>query len=106
MIYDVREISAQQLCYDANSANDACCLCTWSCTSFLASSGTEQPQDACGLVRSSTYYHNNGSNALPIVGSSIYTNSNCEDSNLGIVNFLPCSMESASLLNLLTSDFK
>ncbi len=89
VIYDVREISAQQLCYDANSANDACCLCTWSCTSFLASSGTEQPQDACGLVRSSTYYHNNGSNALPIVGSSIYTSSNCEDSNLGIVNFLP-----------------
>tara|TARA_B100000767_G_C19777477_1_gene543541 strand:+ start:3813 stop:8600 length:4788 start_codon:yes stop_codon:yes gene_type:complete len=89
VIYDVREIAAQQLCYDANSANDACCLCTWSCTAFIASTVTEQPQDACNLVRASIYYHNNGSNAVPIVGSSVYTSSNCEDSNLGIVNLLP-----------------
>jgi len=80
LIYDLRTIGAQQLCYDASSADDACCLCTWSCVSFSASSQAETSASACGSVLGNTYYHNNGSGSLPIVGSIVYTASNCEDS--------------------------
>ncbi|MCP4255594.1 MAG: hypothetical protein GY775_19745 [Candidatus Scalindua sp.] len=80
LIYDLRTIAAQQLCYDASSADDACCVCTWSCVSFSASSQAETAVSACGSVLGNTYYHNNGSGSLPIVGSIVYTASNCEDS--------------------------
>ena len=80
LIYDLRTIGAQQLCYDASSADDACCLCTWSCVSFSASSQAETSASACGSVLGNPYYHNNGSGSLPIVGSIVYTASNCEDS--------------------------
>ena len=89
VIYDLRTISAQQLCYDATSANDACCLCTWSCVSFAASSFRETSADACNAVAvGNTYYHNNGSGSLPIVGSIVYTNSTCENTNTGTPQFL------------------
>ena len=88
VIYDLRTISAQQLCYDATSAGDACCLCTWSCVSFSASSAIETASGVCNLVLGSTYYHNNGSGVLPIVGSIVYTNSTCEDAVAGIPDVL------------------
>ncbi len=88
VIYDLRTISAQQLCFDATSASDACCVCTWSCVSFVASSSRETAAEVCNLVLSNTYYHNNGSGLLPIVGSIVYTNSTCEDTLSGTPNVL------------------
>lgn len=86
IIYDVRSITAQQLCYDASDETDACCDCEWACVTFTASNRTEIETDVCNLVIGTTYYHNNGSGSLPIVGSIVYTSSNCEDSLTGTVN--------------------
>ena len=76
----------QQLCYDASSASDACCLCTWSCTAFDGSSKIETASQACALVVSSTYYHN-GSAAQPAIGDLVYTSSNCQDAVGGTVQY-------------------
>jgi hypothetical protein len=65
---------------------DACCDCEWACVTFTASNRTEIETDVCNLAISTTYYHNNGSGSLPIVGSIVYTSSNCEDSLTGTVN--------------------
>jgi len=86
IIYDLRTISLQQLCYDASSASDACCLCTWSCTAFDGSSKIETASQACALVVSSTYYHN-GSAAQPAIGDLVYTSSNCQDAIGGTVDY-------------------
>ena len=86
IIYDLRTISLQQLCYDSTSASDACCLCTWTCTTFSGSSLAETPGEACVLVVSSTYYHN-GSAAQPAIGDLVYTSSNCQDAISGTVNY-------------------
>lgn len=82
LIYDLRDIGAQQLCYDAGSATDACCNCTWSCTSFLGSNRNSNASEICQLIADSDYFHN-GSNAFPVVGNIVYTTSQCEDTNEG-----------------------
>jgi hypothetical protein len=87
VIYDLRDIGAQQLCYDSTSAIAACCTCTWSCVSFLASTSSVE-DSVCNTFINSTYYHNNGSGSLPVVGSVVYTSSNCEDTTTGLVNVL------------------
>jgi hypothetical protein len=86
LIYDLRTISAQQLCYDASSADDACCLCSWTCTSFSISSQAETAVDACPLVVGNTNYHS-GAAAQPAIGDVVYTSSNCQDALNGTVNY-------------------
>ncbi len=87
VIYDLRDIAAQQLCYDSTSAVAACCTCPWSCVSFLASTSSVE-DSVCDTFLNSTYYHNNGSGSLPVAGSIVYTSSNCEDATTGLVNVL------------------
>ena len=87
VIYDLRDIGAQQLCYDSTSAIAACCTCTWSCVSFSASTSSVE-DSVCNTFINSTYYHNNGSGSLPVAGSIVYTSSNCEDTTTGLVNVL------------------
>ncbi len=96
VIYDLRDIGAQQLCYDSASALAACCTCTWSCVSFSASTVSAE-DTVCGMVINSTYYHNNGSGSLPVFGSVVYTSSNCEDTTTGLVNVLPSGFYKISL---------
>ena len=86
LIYDLRTVSAQQLCYDASSADDACCLCTWTCTSFSISSQAETAADACPLIVGNTNYHS-GTAAQPAIGDVVYTSSNCQDALNGTVNY-------------------
>ena len=86
IIYDLRTITGQQLCYDADSATEACCDCNFTCTSFSISSFAESITEACNSLLTNTNYHN-GSAALPVVGDIIYTSSNCADSILGTVSY-------------------
>tara|TARA_Y100001937_G_scaffold127701_1_gene200774 strand:+ start:7152 stop:11987 length:4836 start_codon:yes stop_codon:yes gene_type:complete len=86
IIYDLRTVGTQQLCYDASSADDACCLCTWNCVAFSISPVGESAALVCSQVLSNTNYHN-GSGALPAIGDLVYTSSNCEDVISGTVNY-------------------
>jgi len=86
IIYDLRTIGTQRLCYDANDAADACCLCTWTCTAFSISSQVETAADVCALVVGNTNYHS-GTSAQPVIGDVVYTSSNCQDSLAGTVDY-------------------
>ena len=85
IIYDLRTITGQQLCYDSDSASEACCDCNFTCTSFSISSFAESITEACNSLLTNTNYHN-GSAALPAAGDIIYTSSNCADSITGTVS--------------------
>ena len=88
LIWDLREIGAQKLCYDASSASDACCTCTWPCVAFTAGDVAATHAEACQQPLSNTYYHN-GVNALPVVNDLVYSNSTCEGNNSGAASPLP-----------------
>jgi len=86
IIYDLRSITSQQLCYDADTLAEACCDCAFTCTSFSISSVAESSTEACTRAISNTNYHN-GSSALPAPGNLVYTSSNCADDLLGTVSY-------------------
>ena len=88
LIWDLRDIGAQKLCYDASSASDACCTCTWPCVGFAAGDVAATHAEACQQPLSNTYYHN-GVNALPVVNDLVYSNSTCEGNNSGAASPLP-----------------
>ena len=88
LIYDLRDLGVQQLCYDANAPVDACCACTWGCTSFVASRSSTNAADVCQLIPENVYYHN-GTATYPIVGSIVYTTSQCENLESGGGQTLP-----------------
>jgi len=82
LIWDLREIGAQKLCYDASSGANACCTCTWPCVGFAAGDVAATHVEACQQPLTNTYYHN-GVNALPVVNDLVYSNSTCEGNNTG-----------------------
>ena len=86
LIYDLRSITSQQLCYDATAVAEACCDCTFTCTAFSISSFADTSIEACTRAITNTNYHN-GSSALPAPGDLVYTSSNCADDLLGTVGY-------------------
>ena len=85
IIYDLRTITAQQLC-QAPTVADACCDCTFNCTSFGISSNANTQAEACALVVGNTNYHN-GTGSAPSAGDIVYTSSTCADSLAGTVSY-------------------
>ena len=85
IIYDLRTITAQQLC-QASTISDACCDCTFNCTSFGISSSANTQAEACALVVNNTNYHN-GTGSAPSAGDIVYTASTCADSVAGTVSY-------------------
>jgi len=82
LVYDLRDLGVQQLCYDVNTPVDACCACTWGCTSFVASRSSVNAANVCQLIPENVYYHN-GTATYPIVGNIVYTTSQCENLEAG-----------------------
>ena len=85
IIYDLRTITAQQLC-QATTIDEACCDCTFNCTSFGISSSANTQAEACALVVGNTNYHN-GTGTAPAAGDIVYTSSTCADSLAGTVSY-------------------
>ena len=77
VIYDYRETSCQEFCYDASSSAAACCDCTVTYTSYNSSSVQQNITVACGQPLIFPYYHT-GAGALPAVGDFVYSSSNGE----------------------------
>jgi len=77
VIYDYRETSCQEFCYDASSSTSACCDCTVTYTAYNSSSVQQNITVACGQPLIFPYYHT-GSGALPAVGDFVYSSSNGE----------------------------
>ena len=78
LIYDYRKTSCQQFCYDATSADEACCDCSFTCVSFSASTN-QSLQDVCNQPLSQTYYHT-GSGTFPALNDFVYSSSVCNSS--------------------------
>ena len=77
VIYDYRETSCQEFCYDASSSAAACCDCTVTYTSYNSSSVQQNITVACGQPLIFPYYHT-GAGAFPAVGDFVYSSSNGE----------------------------
>jgi hypothetical protein len=75
LIYDYRETSCQEFCYDASSSTSACCDCEVTYTAYDSSSVQENITVACGQPLNLLYYHT-GNGALPSVGNFVYSSSN------------------------------
>jgi len=75
LIYDYRQTSCQEFCYDASSADAACCGCSVTYTSYSSSTIQQNATIICGQSLTTTYYHT-GSNALPVYGDFVYSSSN------------------------------
>lgn len=76
LIYDLRTVASQYLCYDASTSQSACCDCVVPCTSFSASLPSNNPTLACNQLITQTYYFT-GQGALPVVGDLAFTDSVC-----------------------------
>lgn len=79
LIYDYRKTSCQQFCYDATSAEDACCECDINCVAFSCSLVQFTASVICDQPLSQTYYHT-GSGTYPAVGDFCYSSSTCQSS--------------------------
>ena len=77
VIYDYRETSCQEFCYDASSSASACCDCTVTYTAYNSSSVQQNITVACGQPLIFPYYHT-GAGTLPSVGDFVYSSSNGE----------------------------
>jgi hypothetical protein len=78
LTYDYRTTSCQQFCYDATSADNACCECVVNCVAFLAST-SQEVSDVCNQPLSQTYYHT-GSGTYPGLNDFVYSSSICTSS--------------------------
>ena len=76
LIYDLRTVASQYLCYDATSSQAACCDCIVPCKGVAASLTASSPGVACNQLIDQTYYYT-GQGALPVVGDLIYTSLLC-----------------------------
>jgi len=76
LIYDLRTVASQYLCYDATSSQEACCDCSVPCKGVAASLTANNPTIACNQLIDQTYYYT-GQGALPVVGDIIYTDIAC-----------------------------
>ena len=90
MIYDLREVTAQKLCYSAVSAAEACCdcqstgdgctadpACCFGCTAFAVGGLRYNTSDACASPQFTNYYHS-GTGTYPIVGDIVYSSTTCD----------------------------
>ena len=81
LIYDFRTTTAHALCYDASSGGDACCDCTFTCTSWSGGARQDDAANACNQPLNNTYYFINdvgGTLTAPIVGSIVYSSTTCD----------------------------
>ena len=80
LIYDFRTTVVQQLCYDASSAVDACCDCSFTCTAYQSGSLQTNSTDACVQPLVNTYYflNTNPTTTYPVVGSLVYSSTTCD----------------------------
>ena len=80
LIYDFRTVSAQALCYDASSTTDACCDCTFTCTSWSAGTRQDSAGVACQQQLTKTYYFLNTPtpSTYPVIGSIVFTSTTCD----------------------------
>ena len=76
LIYDLRTVASQFLCYDNTSSQAACCDCVVPCTSFTASLVGNNPSIVCNQLIDQTYYFS-GQGAIPIVGDLVFSDSTC-----------------------------
>jgi hypothetical protein len=74
LIYDYRETSCQEFCYDPGSASAACCECTISYTAYQSSSIQQNNKVVCGQPLIQTFYHT-GTGSLPVIGDFVYSSS-------------------------------
>lgn len=90
LIYDLREVTAQKLCYSAVSAAEACCdcqstgdgctadpACCFGCTAFAVGGLRYNTSDACASPQFTNYYHS-GTGTYPIVGDIVYSSTTCD----------------------------
>ena len=75
LIYDLRFISAQDICYSDTSASEACCDCSVPCDSFTAST-RQDVGFVCNQPLSQTFYFT-GDGVAPDVGDLVYSNQQC-----------------------------
>jgi len=79
LIYDLRTVASQYLCYDATSSQAACCDCVVPCTSFAASIANNNPVVVCNQLLNQTYWFT-GQGAVPAVGDLVFSDSACTGS--------------------------
>lgn len=84
LIYDLRTVASQFLCYDATSSQAACCDCTVPCISFTASLPGSSPSQVCNQLLGQTYYFT-GQGLIPAVGDLVFSDSVCS----GVTTILP-----------------
>ena len=89
VIYDFRTTTAQQLCFDVDSGTDACCDCTFVCTSWQSSRVQSTATTACGQPLNQTFYflNTNPTTTYPVVGSLVYSGSTCDPTNILQIGF-------------------
>ncbi len=90
VIQDLRNVTAQKLCYSAASAQEACCdcnaagqgcvadpACCFGCTAFSVSQVRTSELDACAAPFITIYYHS-GTSTYPVIGDLVYSSSLCD----------------------------
>lgn len=74
LVFDYRQSTLLDLCYDGSSIDDVCCECT-TCTEYKSFSSTRPLADfttICSVpVYNQTYYHD-GTGTLPEIGDNIF----------------------------------
>lgn len=80
LVWDLRDIIYNKLCYSATSADDVCCDCTEDCnTAFFSPSEFTQNQ-ACAMNTDSfgaQQYAFTSNSSIPVLGDTVYANTNC-----------------------------
>ena len=85
MVWDLREATMSQLCYDALSAEAACCLCSPTCSNAYFSPMRNSQSLVC-LVNTNSpgsfqgSWH--GTSSVPLIGEVCYTDDSCNTSSV------------------------
>lgn len=105
LVYDLRQVTAQKLCYSAASAEEACCdclstgdgctadpACCFGCTAFSASAKRTSQADVCVAPVSANLYHS-GAVTYPVIGDLVYTSSICDSNTQAASGFYKVIVE-------------
>tara|TARA_R110000744_G_scaffold14874_5_gene41990 strand:- start:7486 stop:12600 length:5115 start_codon:yes stop_codon:yes gene_type:complete len=76
LIYDLRTVASQFLCYDASSAQSACCDCVIPCVLWTGSLIGNNPNTVCSQLIDQNYYFT-GQAATPSIGDLVYNENAC-----------------------------
>ena len=81
LVWDLREVGNSELCYDANSPEAACCLCTPTCKTTWFGPARTSLTSVCATNTNTqgasfNSFHGNGTN-IPLVGDVAYIGSSC-----------------------------